>query len=95
MSVSPLAVGGLRRMIEHSIDLAGQDEIILVQSFDLLRAEGDCRVAPAEADVRVMTLGLGKLTDLLNKGECFAKIAKSKGALDAMGIIAQLPTQGL
>ena len=47
-----------------------------------------------EADVRVMTLGLGKLTNLLNKGECVAKIAKSKGALDAMGIIAQFPTQG-
>jgi hypothetical protein len=41
-----------------------------------------------------MTIGLGKLTDLLNKGECFAKIAKSKGALDAMGVIAQFPTQG-
>jgi hypothetical protein len=37
----------------------------------------------------------GKLTDLLHEGECFPKIAESKCALDAAGIIAQLPIGSL
>ena len=50
----PLAVEGPARTIEHSVDLARHDEIVLVQSFDLLGAQGDDRATPAEADVRVM-----------------------------------------
>ena len=83
------------RPIEHPIDLARHDKIVLVQSFDLLGAQGDDRVTPAEADVRVMAFGLGKLTDFLNKGERSPEITKSKGPLDAMGIVSQLPLGSL
>jgi hypothetical protein len=44
----------LGRSIEHAVDLARHDEVVLVQSLDLLGAERDRRVAPAE----VMTFGL-------------------------------------
>src|SRR5262249_26925065 len=40
----------------------------------------------------MMSLRLGKLADPLYEGEGFAKVAESKRALDAAGIIAQLPT---
>jgi hypothetical protein len=40
----------------HPIDLARHDEIVLVQSFDLLSAQGDDRITPAEADVRVISV---------------------------------------
>src|SRR6516164_7563986 len=80
--------GGLNRSIEHAIDLARHDKIVLVQSFDLLSAQGDGRATPAETDVGVMPFGLGKLTDFLHKGECLPEIAESKRALDAVGVIA-------
>jgi hypothetical protein len=58
-----------------------------VQSFDFLGAQGGGHVTPAEADVGVMAFGLGEFTDFLNKSECFPEIAKSKGPLDAVGIV--------
>jgi hypothetical protein len=66
-----------------------------MQSFDLLGAQRDGRVTPAEADVGVMAFGLGELTDFLNKGERFPEIAESKRALDAVGIVSQLPIESL
>jgi hypothetical protein len=47
------------------------------QSFDLLGAQRNSRITPAEADVRVMAFCLGKLTDFLNKIERFLEIVES------------------
>ena len=55
------------RAIEQPINLARHDEVVLMQSFDLLGAQRDSSIAPAEADVWVMAFCLGKLTDFLNK----------------------------
>ena len=88
-------IGRAIRPIEHPIELARHDKIVLVQSLDLLGAQGADRVTPAEADVRVMAFGLGKLTEFLNKGERFPEIAESKGPLDAMSIVTQLPIGSL
>ena len=93
--MSPLAVEGPARAIVHPIDLARHDEIVLVQSFYLLGAQGNRHITPAEADVGVMAFGLGKLTDFLNKGERISEIAESKGPLDAVGIVTQLPIGSL
>jgi hypothetical protein len=95
LAVSLLAIEGPTRAIEHSVDLARHDEIVLVQSFDLLGAQGDGRVTPAEVDVGVMAFGFGELTDFLNKDELFPEIAESKRALDAVGIVSQLPIRSL
>ena len=51
--MSLLAVKGPTRAIEDSVDLGRHDEIVLVQSLDLLSAQGDGRVTPAETDVGV------------------------------------------
>ena len=51
------------------VDLGSHDEIVLVDSLDLLGAQRDGRVTPAETNIGVMAFGLGKLTDFLNKGE--------------------------
>jgi hypothetical protein len=48
-----------------------------MQSFDLLGAQRDSRITPAEADVRVIAICLGKLTNFLNKGERFPEIVES------------------
>ena len=52
--MSLLAVKGPTRAIEDSVDLGRHDEIVLVQSLDLLSAQGDGRVTPAEIDVGVV-----------------------------------------
>src|SRR5262245_37241558 len=85
----------LSRPIEHAVDLARHDEIVLVQPLDLLGAQGDGRVTPAEADIGVMAFGLGELADPLHEGERLPEIAESKRALDAVGVIAQLPIRSL
>src|ERR1700730_2694845 len=50
------------RAIEQPINLARHDEVVLMQSFDLLGAQRDNSITPAEADVRVTAFCLGKLT---------------------------------
>src|SRR5262245_64344769 len=55
----------LSRSIEHAVDLARHDEIVLVQSFDLLGAQRHGRVTPAEAHIGVVAFGVGKLHDEL------------------------------
>ena len=52
-------------------------------------------MTPAETDIGVMAFALGKLADLLHEGKRFPEIAESKYALDAAGIIAQLPIRSL
>ena len=61
------------RAIEQPISLARHDEVVLMQSFDLL---GPSRQShnPAEVDVRVIAFFLGKLTDILNEAERFRKL---------------------
>ena len=87
IAVSPLALNELARAIVHPIDFARHDEIILMQSFYLLGAQGNRHITPTEVDVGVMAFGFGELTDPLRKGARFSEIAESKGPLDAMGIV--------
>src|SRR5262249_42331400 len=85
----------LFRALEDATDLGSHDEIVLVKSFDLLRAQRDSRVAPAEIDVRMMALRLGKFADAVHEVQRLAKIAKSEASLDAMGIVEKLPLRSL
>jgi hypothetical protein len=50
------------RAIEQPINLARHDEVVLMQSFDLLGAQRDSSIAPAEADVRVMAFSASSPT---------------------------------
>src|SRR6266436_10426974 len=84
-SFSLLVVEGPIRAIEQPINLARHDEVVLMQSFDLLGAQRDSSITPAEADVRVMAFCLGKLTNFLNKVERFQEIVESNGAPGEVG----------
>src|SRR6187200_3428318 len=77
--------------VENPVDLRRDDKIVLVQPLDFLSAQGDGDIAPTETDIRVMPFGLGELANFLNKSQRFSEIAKSKAALDAVGIINELP----
>jgi hypothetical protein len=87
----PSSSWSLNRPIDHAVGLARHDEIILVQSLDLLGAQRNGRATPAETAIGVMAFALGELADLLHEGKRFPEIVESRCALDAAGFIAQLP----
>jgi len=84
-----------RRSIEEPVDLGRQDEIVLVQPFDLLRPQRNRHVPPSEGDIGVVTFAFGELTNLLHEAQCFAEIPELEGPLDPLGIVAQLPLRDL
>src|SRR5262249_16559596 len=94
LSIQP-ELSRLRRPIEHAVELARHDEVVLVQSLDLLGGERDGRVTPAEADIGVMAFGFGELPDPMHEAECLAEITESKRAFDAAGPAAPIPLPGL
>src|SRR5262252_10141693 len=75
------------RASEYAVNLGGHDEVILMQSFDLLGLQRDRRVAPTEADIRMMAFSFREFTNLLNKGKRLAEIPKPEAPLDAVSFL--------
>src|SRR5208337_157077 len=90
-----LTIGKPIRAIEHPIDLARHDKIVLVQPLDFLGTQRDRRVTPTEADIGVMAFAFGQGADVSNKAERFLKIAKAEGSFDMVAVIAQFPIRSL
>jgi len=88
-------IGRAIQPIEHPIELARHDKIVLVQSLDLLGAQRDRRVTPTEADIGVMAFGFSQVTHVSNKAKRFLKIAEAEGSFDTVGVIAQFPIRSL
>jgi hypothetical protein len=72
---------------EYAVNFGGHDEIVLMQSLDLLGLQRDCGIAPAEADIRMMAFSLREFTNFLNKGERLPEVAKSEAPLDPVSFI--------
>src|SRR5262249_33555604 len=70
-----LMLASATQLIRNSIDLARHDKVVLVQSLDLLGSQRNGRVAPAEADIRVMAFGFSQVTYVSNETERLLKIA--------------------
>src|SRR5215467_9840571 len=83
------------RASEYAVNLGGHDEVVLMQSFDLLGLQRDRRVAPTEADIRMMAFSFREFTNLLNKGKRLPEIAKPEASLDAVSFLQQLPVRSL
>jgi hypothetical protein len=66
-----------------------------MQSLDLRGLQRDPRIAPTEADIRMMAFGFHEFTNLLNKGKRVAEIAKPEAPLDAVTFVRQLPVWGV
>ena len=54
-----------------------------MQSLDLLGLQRDRRIAPTEADIRMMAFGFREFTNLLNKGKRLAEIASTPSLAQA------------
>src|SRR5580704_10984732 len=69
------------------IDLCRHDEIVLVETLDLLGAQRHSPIAPAEANVGMATFRLRKLANLLNESERLPEVPETKGLFDPVRII--------
>jgi hypothetical protein len=70
------------RPSEYAVNLGGHDEVVLMQSLDLLGLQRDRRITPTEADIRMMAFSFREFTNLLNKGKRLPEIAKPEAPLD-------------
>ena len=75
------------RAREYAINFGGHDEIVLMQSLDLLGLQRDRGIAPTEADIRMMAFSFRKLTNFLDEGKRFPEIAKPEAPLDAVSFL--------
>jgi hypothetical protein len=75
------------RASEYAVDLGGHDEVVLMQSIDLLGLQRDRRMASTEADIRMMAFSFREFTNLLNKGKRLAEIAKPEAPLDVVSVL--------
>ena len=71
-------------MREYLVNLGGYDEIVLMQSLDLLGLQRDRSIAPAKADIRMMAFRFREFTNLLNKGKRLPEVAKPEAPLNPM-----------
>src|SRR6267378_5905566 len=83
------------RASEYAVNLGGHDEVVLMQSLDLLGLQRDRRIAPTEADIRMVAFGFREFTNLLNKGKRLPEITKPEAPFDAVSLLRQLPAWGL
>src|ERR1700720_2009589 len=83
------------RAREYAVNLGSHDEIVLMQSLDLLGLQRDRGIAPTEADIRMVAFSFRELTNLLDKGKRLPEIAKPEVPLNAVSFLWQLPVWGL
>src|SRR3954467_8436298 len=84
-----------RDVLGHIIQLRGHDEVVLVKTFDLLGLEGHRRIAPAEADIRVMPLGFCEIGGFVHEREGLRKVLEPIGPLNPVRVIVDRPLRHL
>ena len=72
---------------EYAVNLGGHDEIVLMQSLDLLGLQRDRGITPTEADIRMMAFSFCEFTNFLDKGKRLPEIAKPEAPLDAVSFL--------
>src|SRR5271165_3854598 len=85
----------LRALGRDAIELCRHDEVVLVQTLDLLGVQRDRGVAPAKPDLGMMSLGFGECGCALDEGEGLAEILETVGPLDPLRSVKQLPIRRL
>ena len=73
------------------VNLGRHDEIILMQSINLLGLQRYRGLAPAKSNIRVVTFGLSELTDPFDESERLAKVAELKVPIDSVSVVEQFP----
>jgi hypothetical protein len=66
---------------EYPVNLGSHDEIVLMQSLDLLGLQRDRGIPPTKADIRMMAFRLREFTNLLDKTKRLPEVANVTGRL--------------
>src|SRR5262249_49406759 len=61
-----------------------EDEVALGETVDLVRPDRHADLAPGEQNVRVMSLLLGEVTDLVGEGERRLEVGELEGLLEVV-----------
>jgi hypothetical protein len=77
----PVALGRI------AIELCRHDEVVLMQSLDLLGLQRDRRVTPTKSDLGMMSLAFGECGYTFDKAEGFPEILETIGSLDSFRFI--------
>src|SRR5271165_3447940 len=85
----------LHALGRDAIELCRHDEVVLVQTLDLLGVQRDRGVAPAKPDLGMMSLGFGECGCALDEGEGLAEILETVGPLDPLCFVDQIPIRRL
>ncbi len=72
---------------EYAVNLGGHDEIVLMQTLDLLGLQRDRGIAPTEADIRMMAFSFCEFTNFLDESKRLPEIAKLEAPLDAVSFL--------
>src|SRR6185295_7619386 len=74
------------------VRLGRHDEVVLVETFYFLGLPGDLGRAPSEADIGMVALVLGQVTDLGNEVQGFLEVLECKAPLDTAPLVHKGPT---
>src|SRR6478609_5170018 len=80
-----------RDLAGQPVELCRHNEIVLVQTFDLLGAQRDRGIAPPEANIRMMEFRLGEFTGAAHESKGIAKAPEPVGAFDPRRLVPQHP----
>jgi hypothetical protein len=91
ISTEPTMIASARSCLgaarKYPVNFGGHDEIVLMETLDLLGLQRDHGVAPTKTDIRMMAFSFREFTNFLDKGERLAKIAKPEAPLDAVSFL--------
>ena len=62
------------------IDFGSHDKVGFAESLDFVSCEMNCRIAPAEVHIGMVSLGFSKGSNAVDKIEGFLKVLKLVGA---------------
>lgn len=81
-------------MVSQPVNFCGQHKIALGEPVNFVGPNRNIRLAPAKADIGMVSLLLGKLADAIDEVEGLAKILEAIGLLQVM-IVNYLPSLNL
>jgi hypothetical protein len=94
-NVHTITVRSLLDPFEQLVDLRCHNEIILMQAIDLMGLKLHFAVAPTDADVRMMALGLAQFADFLGVTQRIHEVFELEGSFDFLRFVSKLPVRNL
>ena len=80
---------------EQLVNFGSHDEVVLMEAIDLVGLKLHFAVAPADANVRVMPLGLAQIADFLCEGHCIHEVFELERPFNFCRFVSKLPLRDL